>query len=555
MIVRCVGTGIGADSHIAIGQAHLLCHGPVCVTPSWIDEEQVADEVERFENAVQDAADQLRHVRQQIPQDTSAEIAEFIDSHLLMIEDRAISSGVIAHIRSHKATAEWALQQQRDSLVQIFEQMEDSYLRTRKDDLDHVVKRIHKILLEQHDDEVLSDLRGRVILAEDLSPADVVLLRNQKIAGFVTDFGGPMSHTAILARSLGIPAVVGARGASACLKHGEMLVLDTRHGCVIANCEQRLINHYQDQREYQHERTAILRSHRGEPALTADGTRIELLANIELIDDVESAAQNGADGIGLYRTEFLYMNRSDIPDEEEHYAAYCDVIAGLPDKPITIRTLDLGADKPLPGATLNHGANPALGLRAIRLCLKEPELFRPQLRAILRASAQGNVRLMLPMLTSIWEVDQVMAIIQRCQAELTAEGLPFDPQMPVGGMIEVPAAALAAEAFAERLDFLSIGTNDLVQYTLAIDRIDDEVNYLYDAHHPAVLALIEQVIQAAQKHQTPVSMCGEMAGQSASVPLLLGMGLRSLSMQPAALLDVKQQLHAIDITQSESAKL
>ncbi len=546
MILACIGIGIGADARIAIGEAYLLCHGPVCVTPSWIAPDQVEAEVARFEQAVHTASQQLQAIRDQIPPDTPGEIADFIDSHLLMIEDKALSSGVVSLIRERLASAEWALQQHCNALVEVFEQMQDAYLRTRRDDLVHVAQRIQKVLLEQHESEP-DDLRGQIVLAEDLSPADVILLHNQGVAGFVTEQGGPMSHTAILARSLGIPAVIGARGAGRCLRHGELLVLDTDHGCVLANCDQALIDHFQDRREYDFRRTALLRQAIGRPACTRDGRRIQLLANIELASDVEAARENGADGIGLYRTEFLYMNRSDLPDEEEHFETYCKVIRGLPDRPVVIRTLDLGADKPLAGRRAGGGCgNPALGLRAIRLCLKEPELFKPQLRAILRASALGRVSIMLPMLTNLWEVQQTRAIIRRCMQELDAEGLAYDPQVPLGGMIEVPAAALAAPAFAAELDFLSIGTNDLIQYTLAIDRVDNEVNYLYDPFHPAVLQLLRQVIEAGKAAGVPVSMCGEMAGDLRFIPLLIGLGLDRLSMQPAALLDARQLVRELD---------
>ena len=546
MILACIGIGIGADARIAIGEAYLLCHGPVCVTPSWIAPDQVETEVARFEQAVRTASQQLQAIRDQIPPDTPGEIADFIDSHLLMIEDKALSSGVVSLIRERLASAEWALQQHCNALVEVFEQMQDAYLRTRRDDLVHVAQRIQKVLLEQHESEP-DDLRGQIVLAEDLSPADVILLHNQGVAGFVTEQGGPMSHTAILARSLGIPAVIGARGAGRCLRHGELLVLDTDHGCVLANCDQALIDHFQDRREYDFRRTALLRQAIGRPACTRDGRHIQLLANIELASDVEAARENGADGIGLYRTEFLYMNRSDLPDEEEHFETYCEVIRGLPDRPVVIRTLDLGADKPLAGRRAGSGCgNPALGLRAIRLCLKEPELFKPQLRAILRASALGRVHIMLPMLTNLWEVQQTRAIIRRCMQELDAEGLAYDPQVPLGGMIEVPAAALAAPAFAAELDFLSIGTNDLIQYTLAIDRVDNEVNYLYDPFHPAVLQLLRQVIEAGQAAGVPVSMCGEMAGDPRFIPFLIGLGLDRLSMQPAALLDARQLVRELD---------
>jgi len=540
--ICCVGIGVGAESHIAIGEAYVLRQGQVCIAPSWIPASDVEAETSRFEIAVKDAAEQLYRVRQQIPQDTPIDISEFIDTHLMMIEDKAISSGVITLIQNQHATAEWALQQHCDALIKVFEQMDDAYLRTRKDDLDHVVNRIQKMLIKQPD-STLDNLNGQVILAEDLSPADIILLKNQNIAGFVTDYGGPMSHTAILARSLGIPAIVGARGASSCLVHGELLILDTDNGCVLADCEQSVVSYFEDRREFFQSRANLLRKHRDHPATTADDQHIELLANIELAADVETAANNGANGIGLYRTEFLYMTRRDAPSEEEHFDAYLQVIEGMQGKPITIRTLDLGADKkPIDDSLIGNTSNPALGLRAIRLCLKEPTLFRPQIRAILRASAFGKVRIMLPMLTNLREVQQSRAIIERCMHELAIEGIAYDADIQLGGMIEVPAAALTARSFAQELDFLSIGTNDLIQYTLAIDRIDDEVNYLYDPFHPAVLQLIAITIAAAKETQTPLSMCGEMAGDLRFVPLLLGMGLRSFSMQPMALLDVKQLL-------------
>jgi phosphotransferase system enzyme I (PtsI) len=553
MTIACAGIGVGAAAGIAIGNAFLLCRGPVCVTPSWVKTDSIEPEVQRFEEAIRTAGEQLHNVRQQIPRDTPSDIAEFIDTHLLMLEDKALSSQPILLIRKEGLSAEWALQQHRDALIQVFEKMEDTYLRTRRDDLDHVVDRILSILLEQHESP-FEELRGQIILAEDLSPADVILMKNQGIAGFVTDYGGPMSHTAILARSLGIPAVVGTRGATACLQHGEQLILDAGTGIVLADCDQDMLSHFAARLAANVSRTAELRSRVAQPPVTRDGQTIHLLANIELADDVGIASANGAQGIGLYRTEFLYMNRRSPPSEEEHFAAYSAVVEGMQGLPITIRTLDLGADKqPGGGDHTAASSNPALGLRAIRLCLKEPELFYPQLRAILRASALGPVRIMLPMLTNIWEVQQVERIVQQVMHHLDADGEKYDRHIPIGGMIEVPAAALNARAFAERLDFLSIGTNDLIQYTLAIDRVDDEVNYLYDPAHPAVLRLIKEVISAGIAAGVPVGMCGEMANEAQFIPLLIGMGLREFSMQPAALLDVREQirdLHADELTQS-----
>lgn len=553
MTIASIGIGVGGVSSIAIGDAFLLCRGQVCATPGWIDTGHIEDEVCRFEAAIRLAGQQLRSVRDQIPSDTPAEIAEFIDTHLLMLEDKALSGQPIQLIRNEGLRAEWALQLHREALTRVFDQLEDTYLRTRRDDLDHVVNRIMDILLEQQEAR-FDDLSGKVVVAEDLTPADVILMKNQGIAGFVTDFGGPMSHTAILARSLGIPAVVGTRSATAYLQQGEHLVLDAGSGIVLADCDAGMLAYFEAVRAAGISRAAELRRRGAEPPVTRDGHTIRLLANIELAEDVALARANGAQGIGLYRTEFLYMNREAAPCEEEHFAAYLAVVEGMQGRPVTIRTLDLGTDKQ-PGG-YGHAAasaNPALGLRAIRLCLKEPELFKPQVRAILRASAFGPVRLMLPMLTSTWEAKQAELIIRQAMLQLDAQGLAYDQGMPIGGMVEVPAAALNARAFAQCLDFLSIGTNDLIQYTLAIDRVDDEVNYLYDPAHPAVLRLIREVILAGEAEGVPVGMCGEMAGDARFVPLLLGLGLRELSMQPAAILDVREQIRGLDTGRLDQA--
>jgi phosphotransferase system enzyme I (PtsI) len=550
--VACAGIGVASGASIAFGKAFALNRGPLCIAPSWISEHAVETEVIRFLSAVRTAGSQLRDVRETIPVSAPPEIADFIDTHLLMLEDRALSSRPIELIREQRLTAESALQQHRDALVQVFEQVEDTYLRTRRNDLDHVVNRIMDILLDQND-AVFDEMQDCIVLAEDLSPADLIVMKNHGIAGFVTDFGGPMSHTAILARSLGIPGVVGARGASRCLVHGETLVLDAAHGIVLADCDEALLASFSRQQSDQRLRTARLQSRGDALAVTRDGVEVHLTANIELADDVRLARANGAQGIGLYRTEFLYMNRSAPPSEQDHLDAYREVVEGMAGRSVTIRTLDLGADKQPYGEHGGMPTNPAMGLRAIRLCLKEPELFMPQIRAILRASAFGPVRLMLPMLTSVWEIEQTERIIGQAMQQLEQRGMAFDRDLPIGGMIEVPAAALHADAFAERLDFLSIGTNDLIQYTLAIDRVDDEINYLYDPAHPAVLRLINEVIAAGRRHEVPVAMCGEMAADSRCVPLLVGMGMRELSMLPAALLDVREQIGELDAETLEQA--
>jgi phosphotransferase system enzyme I (PtsI) len=451
-------------------------------------------------------------------------------------------------IRERQCNAEWALKVQRDALVAVFEAMDDPYLSTRKDDIDHVVNRIQRILLKRQRlarGRRAQPLSDRIVFADDLTPADTVLMQHQGIAAFLTEFGGPNSHTAILARSLRIPAVVGLHGAQAYLRDEELVIIDGQRGVVIVDPDSTTIRHF-ERRRREIDRQVIARKRlRNSPVVTSDGETIELHANVELPSDMAAAAQVGATGIGLYRTEFLYMNREEPPDEEEQYRAYMKMVNALKGAPVTIRTLDLGADKQVdgsrPGAPVS--SNPALGLRAVRLCLREQGLFRPQLRAILRVSARNPVRMMVPMLSNMQELLQVLQLIKECQRELKAEGKAFDPDMPVGAMIEVPAAAVCADLFARRLDFLSIGTNDLIQYTIAIDRIDDEVSYLYDPLHPAVLRLIQTTISAGKKAGIPVAMCGEMAGDARYTRLLLGLGLKEFSVHPNALLEVKQAIN------------
>ncbi|MET0066755.1 MAG: phosphoenolpyruvate--protein phosphotransferase [Candidatus Thiodiazotropha sp.] len=542
MTLSCQGIGINTTREVAIGEAYLMQQGVPEISYREIARDAIEDEVSRFEAALVTTTQHLRSVREQIPVDTAQDISEFIDTHLLMLEDNAISQAAISLIREECYSAEWALQVRRDELVRIFDEMDDPYLRTRKDDVNHVVGQLQFVLAGGTPEE-RGDLKGRVVVARDLTPAETIMMKNQGVAAFVTEFGGPLSHTAILARSLGIPAVVGIHQATSLFRHGELLVVDGAQGVVLADPTRRILDYYEQRIEERKRRERELRRQVDLPAMTTDGERIVLYSNIELPEDIGITLQNRADGVGLFRTEFLYMNRAVPPSEEEQLEAYRSAVAGLDGIPITIRTLDLGVDKTT-GAISDQGCmpsiNPALGLRAIRLCLKEPELFIPQLRAILRASAEGPVRVMIPMLSSIRELRQVLNIIERTKQELCNEGLAYDPNVPVGGMVEVPAAALAARCFARHLDFLSIGTNDLIQYTLAVDRMDEEVNFLFDPLHPSVLSLIQMTIDAAGEAGIPVSMCGEMAGDPRYVRLLLGMGLRELSMQPSALLETRE---------------
>jgi len=544
-------TGIGISRGVAIGRAHIIVRGSIEVQENVLSETQIGTEVNRFLDAVNTARAQLRAIRDRIPKETPVDINAFIDTHLLMLDDATLVNTPVDLIRRTRCNAEWALKQQRDAVVEVFDQMDDPYLRTRRDDVDHVINRILRILLStgQGDLHVEGGLHDAIVLADDLTPAETVLLQHQGISAFATEYGGPLSHTAILARSVQLPAVVGVHGMQRYLQDGDTLILDGLHGVLIADPDETLLEHYRQRQAQEARRRGELASLVQTPAVTLDRQPVRLTANIELPEDIEAVARENTQGVGLYRTEFLFMNRREPPDEEEQYRCYLDVIEALNGKPLTIRTLDMGADKQVDGAGKLGpcGGNPALGLRAIRLCLKDLSLFCPQLRAILRVSAHGPVRMMIPMLSNTHELQQVLNLIAEAKKALQRQGLAYDPQLRVGGMIEVPAAALSATAFARRLDFLSIGTNDLIQYTLAIDRVDDEVNYLYDPLHPSVLRLIKMVIDAGREAGIPVAMCGEMAGDPRYTRLLLGMGLKEFSMHPSTLQEVKRVINQSDI--------
>ncbi|NCF82733.1 MAG: phosphoenolpyruvate--protein phosphotransferase [Proteobacteria bacterium] len=546
--------GIGASKGIAVGKVHIVTRGLLEVPEYTLKKSEIEAEVKRFRKAIAGARADLGAIKDRIPPDTATDIAAFIDTHLLMLDDSAITKAPIKLIREEKRNAEWALKVQRDALVSVFEAMQDSYLRTRKDDIDHVVTAVQMRLM--HTDTPISHVdgsfAGKIVFADDLTPADTVLMQHQGVVALVTEFGGPNSHTAILARSLRIPAVVGLHNVGPYLRENDTLIIDGRQGVVLVDPDEQMVRHYEKlQRQIERIHTAR-RKLRYAPTITSDGETIVLQANVELPADLDAAVQVGAQGVGLYRTEYLFMNRAAPPDEDEQYQAYTEIGRAGEGSPVTIRTLDLGADKQVdgtrPGAPMT--SNPALGLRAVRLCLKEPALFRPQLRAILRASAHSPVRMMIPMLSTTGELAQVLDLVKSCRQELDNEGQPYDEAMPIGAMIEVPAAAICADIFARELDFLSIGTNDLIQYTIAIDRVDDEVNYLYDPLHPAVLRLIQMTILAGEKTGIPVAMCGEMAGDARYTRLLLGMGLKEFSVHPNSLLEVKQVITESRVAES-----
>jgi phosphotransferase system enzyme I (PtsI) len=544
--------GKGISRGIALGTAHIIQRDSLEVLEYPIAEGDLPAELERLSAAVEEAKQSLRAMRERIPAHTPADIASFIDTHLLMLDDPSLTEEPKRLMRQRGCNAEWALKLQRDSIVQVFDGMDDAYLRARRDDVDHVINRVLRILLNQapaRHEAADSNLEGLILIADDLSPADALLMQQHGIVGCITEYGGPTSHTAIIARSLGLPGVVGVPHARRYLREGEPLIVDGDEGLVLGEADQRIIEHYRARRDERQKRISRLARLKRALTVTADGVPVELLANVDLESDFELAKSSGARGVGLYRTEFLYMNRIDAPSEDEHFAVYKRLTEAFRQQPVTIRTMDIGADKHVSASVSSrlNAVNPALGMRAVRLGLKEPDLLVPQMRAIIRASALGQVRLMIPMLSHVDEVAQVMLLIREIQRDFERQNIPYDPAMPIGGMLEVPAAVAFADGFARTLDFLSIGTNDLIQYAVAIDRVNEEVSYLYDPLNPGVLRLIEMAIRYADGAACPIAMCGEMAGDVRYTRLLLGLGLRAFSVHPSLLLEVKQVIAETEI--------
>jgi phosphotransferase system enzyme I (PtsI) len=537
--------GIAVSSGVAIGHAHLFSGMSTEVAHYEIPAYDVGREQRRFDRAVKEVRDELKELADSVRHSTAAELASFVNVHLMLLEDAAISEAPRDIIRELRCNAEWALRSQLDELTAQFDDIEDAYLRERENDVRQVAERVLGALAGSQRRLTMKPARedaDMILIARDLSPADVILFREHKFAAFVTDMGGATSHTAIIARSLAIPAIVALHHSRAMVREDELVIVDGTMGVLIVNPDRAVLAEYrlkQNQAKLEREKLKRLRS---APAATLDGTAVQLHANIELPSDLEQVRASGATGIGLFRSEFLFMNRRDLPDEDEQYEAYREVVEGMKGQPVNIRTLDIGADKALESTEHGTPENPALGLRAIRYCLSEPEVFNTQLRAILRASRHGKAMILIPMLSSWTEINQALAAVARAREELKVEGVKFDPFVPVGGMIEIPAAAIALPMFIRKLDFLSIGTNDLIQYTLAIDRADDAVAHLYDPLHPAILSLIAGVIRTAHQHEKPVAVCGEMAGDVDLTRLLLGFGLRTFSMHPATILAVKQRV-------------
>jgi len=547
--------GLGVSGGIAIGRAQLVSHATLEVAHYTIPSSRVPSEIARLEHALAEVRAELQGLQGLMKAgDAPAEFGAFLDVHTMILDDPTLSEAPKRHIAEQHCNAEWALTVQMNVLVEQFEDIEDAYLRERKADVVQVVERVLKRLLGKPGSVAPGGAEQHTILvAHDLSPADVIQFKTHRYAGFITDLGGVTSHTAIVARSLAVPAVAGTHNGRALIRENELLILDGTNHVVIVNPDKSVLAEYRLKQSGLELERAKLRRLKTKPATTLDGHTIDLQANIELPGDLEQALDNGATGVGLFRSEFLFLNREGLPSEDEQFEAYRSVAAGMGGKPVTIRTFDLGADKQKEGldGLARVAPNPALGLRAVRFCLAEPRLFLTQLRAILRASHYGRVKILVPMLSSVGEIDQTLAMIAQAKEMLLERGVPFDPAIQVGGMIEIPAAVLAISAFLEKLDFLSIGTNDLIQYTLAVDRSDDAVAHLYDPLHPAILKLIAMAIASADKAKVPIAVCGEMAGDPGLTRLLLGLGLRNLSMHPAQLLTVKQRVLTSDVAALE----
>ena len=543
--------GVGVSGGVAIGRAQLVSHATLEVAHYTIPAGKVDAEIARFANAVAEVKQELEGMHTAMTGgDVPGEFGAFLDVHWMILSDPTLSEAPKKIIFEQRCNAEWALTQQMGVLVEQFEQIEDPYLRERKADIVQVGERVLKRLMGKPGALPAPVAEEQTILvAHDLSPADVIQFKHHRYGAFLTDVGGVTSHTAIVARSLNVPAVVATHNARQLIRDSEMLIVDGDSGVVIINPDRAVLSEYRlKQTELELERQKLKRL-RTKPATTIDGHQVELHANIELPEDLAQTLENGATGIGLFRSEFLFLNRAGLPGEDEQFEAYRAVAQGMGGRPVTIRTFDLGADKNVAGldGLARVAPNPALGLRAVRFCLAEPRLFLTQLRAILRASHYGNVRILVPMLASASEIGQTLAMLEQAKESLREQGVPFDSQVQVGGMIEIPAAVIAMDAFLARLDFLSIGTNDLIQYTLAVDRADEAVAHLYDPLHPAVIRLLAMAFHSAAKAGKPIAVCGEMAGEVHLTRLLLGLGLRHFSMHPAHLLTVKQRVLTTEV--------
>ena len=544
--------GVGASPGIIIGRAFMFYDDAMSMpVVSLATEAEINDEINRFKQALIKSKQQLLKLKRKLEHMKYKEPYYIIDAQILILEDRLLIENIITTIKEKKIDAASAVKDTTRGLSKIFDNLGDEYLKERKTDIDYIGERIAANILGRKQQDTLTIKEKSIIVAHNLSPADTANLDVGVVMGFVTNVGGKTSHTAIIARALKIPSVVGLEKVTKEIKSGDTIIVDGILGVVIIRPTAKTLQKYYKKKQKYDLLGKELFKYKNLPAETPDGFHVKLLANIELVEELPSVLEYGAEGIGLYRTEFLYLNRKELPSEDEHFKVYEKVIKKIFPHPVTIRTIDLGGNEFLSRIDLADEMIPIMGLRAIRLCLKEVNIFKTQLRAILRASAFGEIKVLFPMISGMEEIIQIKEILDELKNELTKESIPFNPHIKIGIMIEIPSAATIADLLAKEVDFFSIGTNDLIQYTLAIDRVNEHVSYLYNPLHPAVIRLIKTIVEAAHSNGIEVAICGEMAGEPLYLPLLLGLGINQLSMNPLCILRIKKMLGAITCSASQ----